>query len=167
MSSFRGLNSKNKIKKAYDSVAGPNPYATATKPTITFRNLKTINALEDVRIIAEGYIAIPTAVNGNVVTFKVMTAPAHNHTFTTSGALATHQHDITTAVAGGVAMTEPLVAGALESFGGGITMANAVDAKTGGTPAGTNAANAVAIDAEITDGANLSGVTFRGEAIGW
>lgn len=167
MTNFRNIN-QQKIRKVMDSTTGPASYASATRPTIAFNQLRGIDSVADIKLWAEGYTVVPVSISCNVVTYKVLSAPAHTHILTASGALATHQHDITTVgTAGGDNITEPAIAGALEDAGAGGTMANAVDAKTAGTPAGTNAVQTRAADSEVIDTTNLSGVTIYGEAVGW
>lgn len=170
MVNSRGLNGKNKIKQVFASQTGAANYQSASRPTFTFRNLKTINTITDVKLYAEGYILEPVSVSGNVVTFKALWAPSHTHVFT-GDALATHQHDITTVgpAGGGAAMTQKAAAPRtrLETAGAGQTNSNAVDAKTGGTPTGTNTAQTRAAFAEITNGTSLATVTLYGTAFGW
>lgn len=121
----------------------------------------------------------------------------HTHALTgatctfAGGAMATHQHDITTvgAAGGGAAMTEPAVAGPLETAGAGQTNTNAVDAASAGTPAGTNtvggtadaitagtpagtvaaiaAVTTVATLTELAAGQDISAITFYAEAEGY
>lgn len=180
---------------------------------LTFNRLGSIPSIAGVRAWAAGYDLVPTRVlsgatgKANKVKFAVYpkashahAAPAftgaalaaHQHALTgatfTGAALGNHQHDITTVAAGGggTAMLTPAVAGPLE--GGAQTNTNAVDAASGGTPAGTIGGSADAITAgtpagtvaaiaanatttgtatELTAAQNISGVTFYGEALGY
>ena len=61
-------------KMASCSVAMTGNYATATKPTLTFTNLHSIESLNDVSIWVDGLnmLAVPTAISGNVVTVKLL-----------------------------------------------------------------------------------------------
>lgn len=177
----------------YTTTAGPASYSSAARPTVTFARIRNIRSLQDVVIWAPGYDIDIVSISGNVATYRVrFPTMAHTHTFTgsamgthnhtfTGSAMGTHQHDITTVVAagGGGALTDPAVAGPLESAGGGQTNTNAVDAKTAGTPAGTNTAitagtpagtnanNTAAVSSEVPNTTNLAAVTFYCSAVGF
>lgn len=95
----------------------------------------------------------------------VIAAVADHPQADVAGALAdhpVHQHDITTVTAagGGSAMTEPAVAGALETAGAGQTNPNAVDANAAaqahaaGAAAVAHAAGAAAVAHGAATGAN-------------
>lgn len=187
MVKFRNMNEMPRMVGT--SQAGPASYDNTSRPTITFSDVRTIDSISDVQITNDGgYVAEPVSVSGNIVTFLVRTGQnaetAHTHASTgltatfAGSALAAHQHDVTTVTAagGGAAMTEPAVAGSLETAGAGQTNTNAVDGASAGTPAGSNtmggntasggAITAGALD-EVANATNLSGVTFYSTALGY
>lgn len=169
MTVFRSKNVYNrKIRESRTSAAGPASYDSGTRPTMTFTNLRCINAVDDVLIAAEGYEVEIVSVSGNVVTYKVLSNATHTHGFT-GNALATHQHNIVTvgAAGGGNLLTQPAGATRIESAGAGQTNTNAIAGKTGGTPSGTNAAQTKAAKVEVANGTVLNGITFYGKANGW
>ena len=134
-------------RPASASTTGPASYDSANRPTLVFP-LRKIASVNDVVIKSSDpkYTAVPVSVDKNKVTFKVMMA--------TFSPLANHEHNVPADTSGTTENAEINASGYLAVGAGGK-----IQGASAGTPAyGTST--------EVTNGTDLSGVTFYGTAVG-
>jgi len=171
---------RTKGKVSYATLAGVANYQQAAQLFMTFPDVRTIESLAAVKIVAlcpaaSGYICEPISISGNIVRFRVRQPSG---TFGGS-ALAAHTHalhlndaDVLDGAGSRVNAGANLlgantgadiaVAGVLNTAGAG-----GVVALTAGTPAGA----VTVVNPEVTNATDLSAgganLTYYGEAFGY
>lgn len=141
-----------RLKKQVVSQAGPSNYQSASRPTVTFDRLVSIDSVYRVKVLNKSaYDVRIISVDGNVVTYAVF---GLNH--------ASHAHDINIP-GGGPAASLSIAGNAFSDAGAGGTV-------LGGTPGGIDPTVLTAHDAEglseVSDGTDLSSAAFIFEAEG-
>jgi hypothetical protein len=151
MVNFRNPNIVPKVRQG--TAAGPNPYASGARPTITIDGLRLIDSINDVQVFCNdsGYNCSVVSVSGNIVTFKVRT-PGNQHA-----------HDLITQGVGGAVGAAIGLSAALNS----LEDVGAAALHTVPGAGATGVQNAVAAQAaEVADGTNLAALTFTARALG-